>query len=417
MRVVPGVVVITKFCRPGSERYKTYIEYIDRENAKKENKQWNLYQDYMDNPEKSTGLFTRNSDSLTKQEKKEIKELFKRAQEKDSLMWQTVISFDNKWLSENNLYHPQDHSLDEKRMKEITRNAVEKMLRNENLENAVWSAAIHYNTDNIHVHIATVETDPQRRMKEFVVYTKSKDGRGKEPLLDKTGNPIICKEYVGRFKPSSIAICKGAVVNEILHSKEINYQINDIIRNRIAAGKNSRMLHLDPEMRDCFLNLYRHMPNCDRKMWNYNNPIMAERKQMIDELSYLFIKKYNIEDFNNFKQLIVAQGEAYRRAYGQSNKKYEIGKINDLYTRLGNVILKEVKEYDKMNRDIRSLNIAYRSDRKSKATYRDRGRLFFAMRSMNQGLKNTYEKYLNEKIHEALLQGRSIEEIDLPGRE
>ena len=36
---------------------------------------------------------------------------------------------------------------------------------------------------------------------------------------------------------------------------------------------------------------------------------------------------------------------------------------------------------------------------------------------MNQGLKNTYEKYLNEKIHEALLQGRSIEEIDLPGRE
>ena len=39
---------------------------------------------------------------------------------------------------------------------------------------------------------------------------------------------------------------------------------------------------------------------------------------------YLFIKKYNIEDFNNFKQLIVAQGEAYRRAYGQSNKKYEI---------------------------------------------------------------------------------------------
>lgn len=144
---------------------------------------------------------------------------------------------------------------------------------------------------------------------------------------------------------------------------------------------------------------------------------MAERKQMIDELSYLFIKKYNIEDFNNLKQLIVAQGEAYRRAYGQSNKKYEIGKINDLYTRLGNVILKEVKEYDKMNRDIRSLNIAYHSDRKSKATYRDRGRLFFAMRSMNQGLKNTYEKYLNEKIHEALLQGRSIEEIDLPGRE
>ena len=86
MGVTPGVVVVTKFCRSGSEAYKTYIEYIDRENAKKDNKQWNLYQDYMENPEKSTGLFTRNSDSLTKQEKKEIKKLFKKAQENNSLM-------------------------------------------------------------------------------------------------------------------------------------------------------------------------------------------------------------------------------------------------------------------------------------------------------------------------------------------
>ena len=32
------------------------------------------------------------------EEKTKLKDIFKQAQSKDSLMWQTVISFDNKWL-------------------------------------------------------------------------------------------------------------------------------------------------------------------------------------------------------------------------------------------------------------------------------------------------------------------------------
>lgn len=40
----------------------------------------------------------------TDAEKKELKRVFEKAQENDSLMWQTVISFDNRWLEENGLY-------------------------------------------------------------------------------------------------------------------------------------------------------------------------------------------------------------------------------------------------------------------------------------------------------------------------
>ena len=64
------LLLLPNFVGQDPRDIKLILKYIDRENAKKENKQWNLYQDYMDNPEKSTGLFTRNSDSLTKQEKK-----------------------------------------------------------------------------------------------------------------------------------------------------------------------------------------------------------------------------------------------------------------------------------------------------------------------------------------------------------
>lgn len=43
-------------------------------------------------------------------------------------------------------------------------------VKNESLENATWSAAIHYNTDNIHVHVATVEPAPCRQKKMYQVY-------------------------------------------------------------------------------------------------------------------------------------------------------------------------------------------------------------------------------------------------------
>lgn len=97
----------------------------------------------------------------------------------------------------------------EKKIYEATRKAVSKMLKSEGLENAVWSAAIHFNTDNIHVHIATVEPEPMRKKKEYIQYrTVEKDGkRIKEPILDRKGQPIKTEEYVGRFKQKSIEIC------------------------------------------------------------------------------------------------------------------------------------------------------------------------------------------------------------------
>ena len=104
-KIKAGVVVVTKFCRAGSSVFASYINYIDRKEAvRTENDyKYNLYQDYMSNPEKTTGLFTEFSDLKTDAEKKELKRVFEKAQENDSLMWQTVISFDNRWLEENGL--------------------------------------------------------------------------------------------------------------------------------------------------------------------------------------------------------------------------------------------------------------------------------------------------------------------------
>lgn len=101
-----GVTLMQDFCRPRTEKFQEYIDYMDREEAQRNNAitTYNLFNEYMGNPYKSTGLFTAEKDSLTLQEKKHLKKVFSIAQTNQSLMWQTVISFDNNWLQKNGIY-------------------------------------------------------------------------------------------------------------------------------------------------------------------------------------------------------------------------------------------------------------------------------------------------------------------------
>ena len=79
--VKAGVVVVTKFCKSSSKAFSSYIDYVDREEAarSKNTSKYNLYQDYMGNPEKSTGLFTETGDVQTMEEKTKLKDIFKQA--------------------------------------------------------------------------------------------------------------------------------------------------------------------------------------------------------------------------------------------------------------------------------------------------------------------------------------------------
>jgi len=151
--VTPGVVLKTKFATPNLKAYQEYVDYVDREDAKKEygahEKLFTLYQDYLANPDKTSSLFTDQSDGLNEEEKKNLKQVFETAQANNSIMWQDVITFHNPWLEEQGLYDSRRHTVDEKKVMDITRQAVNDMLKREKLNgSAVWSAAIHYNTNN-----------------------------------------------------------------------------------------------------------------------------------------------------------------------------------------------------------------------------------------------------------------------------
>lgn len=346
-----GVVVVTEFCRPHTSKYQGYIDYINRTEAvRNENTaKYNLYQDYMGNPKKTTSLFTAEKNELTLKEKNDLKEIFSEAQKNESIMWQTVISFDNRWLNQYGIINDDGTLIDEGKLKEVARGAVRRMLENEKLENAVWSGAIHFNTDNLHIHVATVEPIPMREKKEYVQYNYryEKGKRIKEPILNDKGEPVVKMEYKGRFKQSSIEKCKSHVVKELVNDKENNIKINNIIRDSIVNQKKEHPISTDKEFINKFEELYKMMPDVSRNLWNYNNSIIAKLRDNIDEITTMYIEKYHTKEYEELLERIETQEQVYRTAYGDSGKDYKNNKLKDLYTRMGNAVLKEIRNYDK----------------------------------------------------------------------
>jgi TPR repeat protein len=138
------------------------------------------------------------------------------------------------------------------------------------------------------------------------------------------------------------------VVNQIINEKDNNIKINHIIRDSIIKQKKENPLICDKELSKAFLDLYQHMPDCNRNLWNYNNPIIkGSVKGKIDQISKLYLKKYAAEEIKELDDRLKIQDEKYQIAYGETGRKYSQGKINDLYVRLGNSILKEIKNYEK----------------------------------------------------------------------
>ncbi|MDW4511818.1 MobP2 family relaxase [Priestia megaterium] len=379
--VVPGVVLKTKFVTSDKKAFQDYVDYVDRDDAKKDQeaneKLFTLYQDYMDNPDKTSSLFTEKSNQLNDGEKRQLKKLFEKAQKNNSIMWQDVITFHNPWLQENGLYDADTHTVDEKKLMEITRQSMKEMLKRERLnESAVWSAAIHYNTGNIHIHIATVEPQPTRER--------------------------------GKRKPKTLDAMKSTVVNQILNRGEQHQKINDLIRKDMVGKKkqDSSLRWKNRDIQPLFLQIYNHLPE-DKRQWQYSYRTLKPMKPFIDVLSQKYIEKYHPNEYQQLLGKLDKEVEDLKKAYGEGKgdekryKDYKQTKIDDLYKRMGNAFLKEMKDYDKQQQQIKRM-IESKKQSKRPASFNQKVSMHFVLKKMERAFKSEYESWKNQKHYEQL---------------
>ena len=314
-----GVINKVKFIRNGSSKFKNFIDYIDRSEAtrKKNFDKYSAYNNYMGNPEKIGSLFTKDKHSLTEKEVKKLKKDFDKAQSNGSNMWQEVFSFDNEFLEVNGLYDSENGALDEEKIQEATRRAMEELSKREGFKDLTWSASLHYNTDNIHVHIASVEINPSR-------------------------------ERV-KFKPKTLYNMKSSFVNSLLDKQKDLDKINLLIRDNLIQGKKEMSFKEDIEMRKMVKEIVQKLPS-DKRQWHYNYNSMQEVRPLIDNLTKYYIETYKKDEFKELVDRLEKEDKFYKEVYGKRKVEtttYKDNKIQDLYTRMGNTILKEIKEYVK----------------------------------------------------------------------
>jgi len=379
--VTPGVVLKTKFATSNLKAYQEYVDYVDREDAKKEygahEKLFTLYQDYLANPDKTSSLFTDQSDGLNEEEKKNLKQVFETAQANNSIMWQDVITFHNPWLEEQGLYDSRRHTVDEKKVMDITRQAVNDMLKREKLNgSAVWSAAIHYNTNNIHIHIATVEPHPTRER--------------------------------GMRKQSSLDAMKAKVVNQMTNRRENQKKINELIRKDMVdhKKKDSSLAWRNRELKPLFLLVYNYLPK-DKRQWQYSYNTLKPLKPYIDTLSEKYIQKYHPKEYQQLMKTLDGEVNELKKAYGEGKvnqyryKNYKQNKIDELYKRMGNAFLQEMKTYDKKQQRAQRLIEHVKTSKRPKG-FQQHVSMHASLKRMERAFKSEYESWKNQQYYERL---------------
>lgn len=371
----PGVVVVSKFVFSSSKTFSSYIDYMNRDEAIRNQSfnRYSLYNEYMGNPEKTTGLFNKDTDLMSENEKLNSKELFAKAQKNKSVMWQDVFSFDNKWLEKQGLYNPKTKELDEKKVKDAVRKSIEFAIEKKCIsETCTWNGAIHFNTDNIHVHVAICEPEPTIQR-----------GKRTQKTLD---------------------VMKSKFVNELLDSKENFLDINNIIRKDIVDSKKNSKLKNDRKLKELTKNVIKNLPK-DKKQWHYGYNTMNDSKKYLDEMTKYYIDNYKKEEFQELILKLDKQEEIFKETYGVGKrskfKDYKQNKIDELYKRMGNAFLTEIK--DSMKRQ-EELSKAINQKKINKSTNKNNP-LIISKKELNdikKALFNEFDSVKNMNVYQEL---------------
>ncbi|CPD16141.1 hypothetical protein F1Z12_03355 [Staphylococcus aureus] len=367
----PKIITKSEFEQANNKQsYSNYVNYVNRkESQNKFNNQFkhDIYIHYVFDESKTQSMFNNEKNFMNDEDINNLKKSFKNAQEKNGIMWKEVISFDNDTLIKEGLYDSKTKILDEQKFRNSTRKMMEKFEDKEGLKNNLkWGASIHYNTDNIHVHVAGVENNITRER--------------------------------GKIKQSTIDSMKSTFANNLFDISGERKAINEFIRDRIVKGlKENDELQFDKSFKKQTKKIHNKLKDIPLNQWNYNNNSLKHVRPDIDKLSEMYIQKYYSSEYKDFKDKLVQQSDIYKSTYGEKSnyKNYIDTKLEDLYSRSGNTILKNIKQFHQ------NPNISNRNKTNNfKQNIKTRLALNSSINNIKQGLKKDFETERNIKEYD-----------------
>lgn len=353
-----GIILTSAFVMPGTDTFQEYLDYMARSEATRNEHfdqfnafspdnsmdsiataegsnetMFSTYNDYMSNPNKTSALFTNNYDQAPQEVIQYMKRYFEEGQKNQSPLWQMVFSFRNEWLIENKYLDSETNQLKAQHIYQATRLAIAELEKREGLKGE-WTGAIHYNTDNIHVHVGYVEREPTR---EWIFYKHPT-----EP--SKTG-----WQFKGKFLQKNIKATRRTFVNELMQNKEQLSMLETYVTHQKKAAESCKEQFTQGKYEQLFKELIQKLPD-NQYFWKYGFAQRHNFKTELDKLVNLYMETDGQETMKEILPRLQKISEEYEEAYGNPRNeptyfdKQLYGK-NGLYSRIGNMVLQEAKNH------------------------------------------------------------------------
>lgn len=284
------------------------------------------YVSYMDDNDKSSGVFDSNG-LLSKQD---IKVLRKMLRETKSCIWDMVISFEELFGKEHLFHYEQAIGL--------LNNILPKFFKSANLnpKNIIWYAGLHENTDNRHIHISFFEKEPtfyNHRKKEYKYH------RGKIPLTAVKELKLNAENYFNS------------------PMEELKIKRKKLVESLKLEIASKSFDEFESSLKWLLKGLFEEIPKKGRT--GYDSLNMKPYKERIDNITTLILEKsVYAEDYKVILDSIKERDEKLKKKCKKYNLDeneylYEPKFKQDLYRRMGNVIIKEIiskrnKEYEEL---------------------------------------------------------------------
>lgn len=284
---------------------------------------------YMRNEEKSDGIFDSTRDKLTEEEVNEFRKLELVSRSEGCPKYIGILSFENNFLRENNIII--GDQIDLAAIKNAARKGMNALIESSaklDASNCYWSAAIHTNTDNVHIHYQLLE---YHRLEDRLKVYRYKD------MLDKKDMEKLKSVVASSLNEKSLA-------------KDLTSFERDILQKQIKYAFQSDERKIQSLIKELPYNGAWQYIRLSKHTQNHIDSCVRSVIKSDTELSRLF------DDY--MKKIDEVQDKS-RRNYGDHSryKNYTESRLHGrdgFYSRVGNAFLKICKEYKEECRNDRA---------------------------------------------------------------
>jgi hypothetical protein len=326
----PNVLVRFQYYEPAgdgrgfyaSAQKDDYLNYVDK--GIKSDQAIRDYMAYAGNPEKSSGVF--GKDGLLSPEDK--KALRKELRETKSCIWDAVISFKSDYGKKN--------VVDWKNAHELLKKTLPAFFKSVGLDpdKTTWYAGLHTNTDNRHIHLSFFQEEPS-------VYDKKTKGyryrKGKMPM-------------------SKTADFKIAIEKHFLEPVQGTRRVRDLMNEEARKVATGYMNDDNAETRRLLAQLYEAIPAEGET--GYASKNMDGCRALVDAISEVAMADgYCGTALDELKEKMAKRDEEIKAMCEKQKIEdptpyfYQQAFMQDLYRRMGNVIIQEVLKRRKEERE------------------------------------------------------------------